>query len=125
MKIAMKLKELRMTKGLTQREFATELRIGSGVISDIESGRRKPSKNIAIVLSKYTNTSVENWLYETETNNFVVDKEEFTIFRAAIEKLKESGNLAKNELKKSDVEFIIQSINMDLKFFNIENKEEK
>lgn len=114
-----------MTKGLTQREFATELRIGSGVISDIESGRRKPSKNIAIVLSKYTNTSVENWLYETETNNFVVDKEEFTIFRAAIEKLKESGNLAKNELKKSDVEFIIQSINMDLKFFNIENKEEK
>lgn len=57
---------LRTQKGLTQKELAKQLGCALSVIGDIESGRRPPSKNMAIKLAYFFNTPVELWLINQE-----------------------------------------------------------
>lgn len=47
------LKELRMEKGLSQKELARETGLSLSAIGKWEAGFREPSGNVLIVLSKY------------------------------------------------------------------------
>ncbi|EHL14805.1 hypothetical protein HMPREF9630_00848 [Peptoanaerobacter stomatis] len=62
-----KLDELRKFKGLTQEEFAKELRVSRQTISAIENGKYNPSLDLAFEIALYFNKTIEEvFTYEKE-----------------------------------------------------------
>ena len=62
-----KLDELRKLNGLTQEEFAKELRVSRQTISAIENGKYKPSLDLAFEIAKYFDKTIEEvFIYEKE-----------------------------------------------------------
>lgn len=59
MSIGEKIKELRESKGLTQREVADDLFMTTQMFCAIETGIRQPSLNVALAIAKYFDTDVE------------------------------------------------------------------
>lgn len=59
---AMRLKDCRKEKNLTQVQLAKALNVGNGVIADVERGARNPSKNLALILSDFFKTDIAYWL---------------------------------------------------------------
>ncbi len=54
-----RLKELRMEKGVGQVELSKEIGVSKGVISLWENGLREPTMNSLILLSKYFSVSID------------------------------------------------------------------
>lgn len=64
-----KLDELRKLNGLTQEEFAKELRVSRQTISAIENGKYNPSLDLAFEIALYFNMTIEEvFIYEKEEN---------------------------------------------------------
>lgn len=64
-----KLDELRKLKGLTQEEFAKELRVSRQTISAIENGKYNPSLDLAFEIALYFSMTIEEvFTYEKEEN---------------------------------------------------------
>jgi len=61
-KVNQRITEIRQEKGLNKREFADSLGIPSSIISDIENGKREPSKDFLQSLAVKYALSL-NWLY--------------------------------------------------------------
>jgi len=62
-----KLDELRKLNGLTQEEFAKELRVSRQTISAIENGKYNPSLELAFEIALYFNKTIEEvFMYEKE-----------------------------------------------------------
>ena len=62
-----KLDELRKLNGLTQEEFAKELRVLRQTISAIENGKYNPSLELAFEIALYFNKTIEEvFMYEKE-----------------------------------------------------------
>ena len=59
MKFAEKLKTLRKERGLTQKEFAKQVKIGRSAISMYELGERLPSYAVLKELAKFFNVSID------------------------------------------------------------------
>jgi len=57
-----RITEIRQKKGLNKRELADVLGIPSSIVSDIENGKREPSKEFLLSLSAKYSISL-NWLY--------------------------------------------------------------
>ena len=55
----MTLKEIRLKKGITQVELAKHVGISQQTISHYETGRAKPSLDVAVKLAKALGVSVE------------------------------------------------------------------
>ena len=55
----MTLKEIRLKKGVTQVELAKHVGISQQTISHYETGRAKPSLDVAVKLAKALGVSVE------------------------------------------------------------------
>ena len=53
------LDKLRKIKGLTQEEFANELRVSRQTISAIENGKYNPSLDLAFEIALYFNMTIE------------------------------------------------------------------
>ncbi len=53
------LREIRMGKGLTQKEVADALSISKDSLSRYETGKQAPRLDVAIRLSKYLEVSME------------------------------------------------------------------
>lgn len=64
MTFAEKLKSLRKGKGLTQIKLAAATNMSLGVIADIESGRREPSKEVAKHLAEFFNVPIQTFILE-------------------------------------------------------------
>ena len=65
-----KLDELRKINGLTQEEFAKELRVSRQTISAIENGKYNPSLDLAFEIALYFNKAIEVvFIYEKEENH--------------------------------------------------------
>ena len=65
-----KLDELRKLKGLTQEEFAKELRVSRQTISAIENGKYNPSLDLAFEIAIYFNKTIEEiFTYKKEDNH--------------------------------------------------------
>lgn len=64
------LDELRKLNGLTQEEFAKELRVSRQTISAIENGKYNPSLDLAFEIAIYFNKKIEEvFTYEKEENH--------------------------------------------------------
>ncbi len=62
-----KLDELRKLNGLTQEEFAKELRVSRQTISAIENGKYNPSLDLAFEIALYFHKTIEEvFTYERE-----------------------------------------------------------
>ena len=73
-----KLDELRKLKGLTQEEFAKELRVSRQTISAIENGKYNPSLDLAFEIAIYFNKTIEEiFTYEKEDNH---EKKKFNLW---------------------------------------------
>lgn len=59
MNLRNKLDKLRKIKGLTQEEFANELRVSRQTISAIENGKYNPSLYLAFEIALYFNMTIE------------------------------------------------------------------
>lgn len=66
MTFAEKLKSLRKERGLTQMKLAATTNLSLGVIADIESGRRDPSKEVAKRLADYFGVPIQAFIVEDE-----------------------------------------------------------
>ncbi len=58
-KFSERLKELRLEKGLTQRDLATSTNLSQSAIVHWENNRRVPNADAVIVLAKYFNVSTD------------------------------------------------------------------
>ena len=64
------LDKLRKLKGLTQEEFAKELKVSRQTVSAIENGKYKPSLDLAFDIALYFNKTIEEiFIYEKEENH--------------------------------------------------------
>lgn len=69
MRLKNKLDELRNLNGITQEEFAKELRVSRQTISAIENGKYNPSLDLAFEIALYFNMTIEQvFTYEKEEN---------------------------------------------------------
>ena len=59
MSVVNHLREIRMGKGLTQKEVADALSISKDSLSRYENGKQDPRLDVAIRLSKYLEVSME------------------------------------------------------------------
>lgn len=62
LEIAARIKEIRLSRGLTQKVFASSLGIVQGFLSDVERGRKLPSDTLLIALCHLYEIS-EEWLF--------------------------------------------------------------
>lgn len=70
MRLKNKLDELRKLNGLTQEEFAKELRVSRQTISAIENGKYNPSLDLAFEIAIYFSKTIEEvFIYEKEEKN--------------------------------------------------------
>lgn len=56
----MRLREIRKQQGMTAQVLAEKLGISQGAISHYETGRRKPSIDMVVKMSKIFNCSVDD-----------------------------------------------------------------
>ena len=64
------LDKLRKLKGLTQEEFAKELKVSRQTVSAIENGKYNPSLDLAFEIASYFNKTIEEiFIYEKEENH--------------------------------------------------------
>ena len=64
------LDTLRKLKGLTQEEFAKELKVSRQTVSAIENGKYNPSLDLAFEIALYFNKTIEEiFIYEKEENH--------------------------------------------------------
>ena len=59
MNLRNKLDKLRKIKGLTQEEFAKELKVSRQTVSAIENGKYNPSLDLAFEIALYFNMTIE------------------------------------------------------------------
>lgn len=64
------LDKLRKLKGLSQEEFAKELKVSRQTVSAIENGKYNPSLDLAFEIALYFNKTIEEiFIYEKEENH--------------------------------------------------------
>lgn len=61
---------LRKDKGLSQEEFAKEIRVSRQTVSSIETGKYNPSLELAFIISNYFGKKIEEiFIYEGGNKN--------------------------------------------------------
>ena len=126
MKLSEKLQTLRIEKNLKQRELAEKLGVATSVVSDIESGRRPPSKNMAKKLADFFNTSIRYWKDEEEEELYIQNKEEFEFTKKAIKTLKEVHMIANSvPVNEEAWDILKRGLILDLKFMDMKEGKEK
>lgn len=102
---------LRNELGLNNKQMSKKLGIGESYYSQIENGRKSPSKNFMEKLVNLSGKPEEFWFYGIEDKNKYIDsRQEFKCTTKAVEQILDLG-LDVDELfkKDSDNETIIKS----------------
>jgi transcriptional regulator with XRE-family HTH domain len=73
MKISDKITAIREAKGLNKKEFAAEIHVSPGYVSDIEKGNKEPSDSLLDLIMEKWDVSEEWW--ETEDGPMFKEKE--------------------------------------------------
>ena len=63
------LKEIRKKKNLNQQKVALDLNISREALSHYENGKREPSLNMLVAMSKYFNVSIDYLITGKEFTN--------------------------------------------------------
>lgn len=119
MDISNKLKKLRVEKDITQKALSNILKVSLSVIADIETGRRPPSKNVAIKLANYSNMSIDYWLNDSETNNYIETRDKFSSLNNVIKQLKSKGYIKDGIPSEEGWNLIKEGLLLDLKFMEL------
>lgn len=119
MSISNKLKQLRVERDITQKALSSILNVSLSVIADIETGRRIPSKNVAIKLANYSNTQIDYWLSDIETNNYIETRDKFSSLSNVINQLKDKGYIKDGVPNTAGWELIKEGLLLDLKFMEL------
>lgn len=109
--INQRIKELRLTLGLSQAKFAQAISISNGYIAGIELGNRNVNDRIIKLISITFNVR-ENWLKNGEGNIFIEQPNQ----------LLELASTAFNELKPAYQQYILKQIDELLEIQHNENK---
>jgi transcriptional regulator with XRE-family HTH domain len=59
-----KIRQFRVSKGLTQSDFASQLRISQNHLSQIEHEKRKPSLDLLVIISKALECSISDLIQD-------------------------------------------------------------
>lgn len=94
-KIGFKIAEARIKYNLTQEELAEKIGKTSQFISNIETGKRKPSLTTLIELSKILNLSLDYLIYD---NNIDKEIKENIYMKQIYKQLKSLDDEKKNKL---------------------------
>lgn len=82
LEVNQRISEIRQKKGINKKEFADELGIPSSIVSDIENGKREPSKEFLFNLSAKYAVSL-NWLYLGVGTQSLVEAINFPLYSQA------------------------------------------
>lgn len=88
-----KLKELRKSKGLTQKQFAKEISVVPGTVAMWETGRRMPEVETVKRLAKYFNVTIDELIDDTKNESTSSAK----AYEMLYKKLVENGIIDKNK----------------------------
>ncbi|WP_236895461.1 helix-turn-helix domain-containing protein [Clostridium beijerinckii] len=73
MNLGERLKNLRLEKGISQKDLADHFNIARSTLSQYESNQRTPSDEIKVKLSEYFNVSLDYLLGKTNVRNYTED----------------------------------------------------
>lgn len=102
-----KLKDYRISLGLTQAEFSAKYGISRTTISELESGRKSPSLKMINKISSLTGTNTSYWLSSDDDN---VSFEQFEGLTVVINKLISTGDIDENGKMNDDAKALIFKI---------------
>lgn len=68
------LKAIRESKGLTQKEVADDLEIGTSTLSQYETGKREPDNSTLVKIADYFNCSVDYLLGRVDSPELIIKK---------------------------------------------------
>ena len=96
-----KIKQLRISHGMTQEDLANKLDIGKSAVSNYEKGYRKPKQSLIFKLANTFDVSINYFFPETTEN--ISQPEILTIYNQLNDGRKEiSLNFAKEQLKQQE-----------------------
>ncbi|MDZ5583216.1 XRE family transcriptional regulator [Enterococcus cecorum] len=96
-----KIKQLRISHGMTQEDLANKLDIGKSAVSNYEKGYRKPKQSLIFKLANTFDVSINYFFPETTEN--ISQPEILTIYNQLNDERKEiSLNFAKDQLKQQE-----------------------
>ena len=103
-----RIKMLRMSKGLTQQEFADRLKVSRSNIANYENGNRAPVDAMVSLICKEFNVN-EDWLrYGKEPMRLALSRDE------EIEEMVNSAMRGSNEFKKAVIRMICSRTDNEL-----------
>lgn len=115
--LANRLKEMRKEKGLTQVQLSKELGVALSVISGAET-KTGISKNLALKLSKFFNTSLDYWINENSELEFIQEHDLFETTRSVVERLIKENIINSNNIDDIDEEtldLLLKALVFDIK----------
>ena len=96
-----KIKQLRISHGMTQEDLANKLDIGKSAVSNYEKGYRKPKQSLIFTLANTFDVSINYFFPETTEN--ISQSEILTIYNQLNDERKEiSLNFVKDQLKQQE-----------------------
>ena len=96
-----KIKQLRISHGMTQEDLANKLDIGKSAVSNYEKGYRKPKQSLIFKLANTFDVSI-NYFFPENTEN-ISQSEILTIYNQLNDERKEiSLNFVKDQLKQQE-----------------------
>ena len=113
MTFAEKIKSLRKERGLTQIQLAQAANMSLGVIADVESGRRTPSKQVAKSLAEFFHVPVQTFIIE----DCPLEKTEKECQEVDFSRLIETLNKLQEALKKYEKDTDPEKLTKFLKYF--------
>lgn len=114
-----KIRKLRLEKGMTQGRFAKELGISRGCLANYETGVRYPEREIIMEMARILGVSLDFLNTSSKVKKVSLNEEELKVFTRANEKLKTYGDII--NLNEVNVISRIQIID----FFNYLKEKEK
>ena len=111
------LDKLRKLKGLTQEEFAKELKVSRQTVSAIENGKYNPSLDLAFEIALYFNKTIEEIFIYEEIEEIKEKDNKSIVKRKQIEliPMNEEEALLQMELLGHDFFIFKDSDSMDIK----------
>lgn len=115
MKFKDKLKSFRKSKSLTQKEFAEKYGFSRTTITELESGRKKPTLKMIEKLSNSTNTKSSYWIDTEETK---LSFKKFDGLDLVINKLISTGDIdEKGNMNEKAKSLLLKMLEAEIKLF--------
>ncbi|EOU1926082.1 XRE family transcriptional regulator [Clostridium perfringens] len=114
-----KLKDFRKKNSLTQAEFAKKYGFSRTTITELESGRKKPTLKMIEKIAKATNTKTVEWLDEKEN----IEIKNFEGLKMVFDKLQETGDIdEEGNMNQKAKTFIFKMVEAEIKLLAQQKK---